>query len=394
MKVLCVMGEHQYGDPSRGIGIEYAAFVPTLRMLGHEVHHFESWNRASYRDFAALNRALLERVEALKPDVLLSVQRDYEIWTETLDAISSRGDVATVSWTTDDSWKYEQVSRYIGPHYHAMTTTYPEVVEKYQRDGINVLLTQWGVSPNVLQRPLSAAECRYKVTFVGAAHGDRKARADWLRARGVPLECFGYGWPNGSVRAEEIPMIMRDSVISLNFANSRGANQIKARTFEVPGSGGFLLTEQALGLEKFYEPGREVEAFKNDEELLEKIRHYLGKPAERDSIALAGFERTRLEHTYDFRLSQVLDFALKARDSWMAGKPAGRTVQSDPWQRHQMSAPLEALRGLTVGAARLAWGPKRGPRAARRLMFEASWRLAGSHTFSAGGWPGRMFPEQ
>lgn len=37
------------------------------------------------------------------------------------------------------------------------------------------------------------------------------------------------------------------------------------------------------------------------------------------------------------------------------------------------------------------WEPQRAPRAARRIMFELSWRLFGSHTYSAAGWPGRMF---
>ena len=37
MRVLCVFGEHNYGDPNRGEGYEYANFVPALRRLGHEV---------------------------------------------------------------------------------------------------------------------------------------------------------------------------------------------------------------------------------------------------------------------------------------------------------------------------------------------------------------------
>ena len=45
----------------------------------------------------------------------------------------------------------------------------------------------------------------------------------------------------------KIPEIMRQSVISLNFSNSRQGRQIKARTFEVPGAGGFLMTETAPG---------------------------------------------------------------------------------------------------------------------------------------------------
>ena len=52
MKILCVFGKHHYGRPALGIGIEYAAFTSALRRLGHEVVHFESWDRSLYCDYA------------------------------------------------------------------------------------------------------------------------------------------------------------------------------------------------------------------------------------------------------------------------------------------------------------------------------------------------------
>ena len=42
---------------------------------------------------------------------MLTVQMNYEIWLETLEIIKARGDVATVRWTTHDSWKFWEVSR-------------------------------------------------------------------------------------------------------------------------------------------------------------------------------------------------------------------------------------------------------------------------------------------
>ncbi len=68
MKILCVMGEHAYGDPLRGEGVEHANFLPALQRLGHEVSFFESFSREPYESFAELNRALLCRVEETAPD--------------------------------------------------------------------------------------------------------------------------------------------------------------------------------------------------------------------------------------------------------------------------------------------------------------------------------------
>ena len=396
MKILCVFGKHQYGEPSRGLGTEYASFVPALKKLGHEVIHFESWNRKCHSNYAELNRGLLATVNREHPDVMFVVQLNYEIWLETLRIIQSAGDVATICWTTDDSFKYREVSRFIGSSYHAVTTTYAEVLPMYHRDRIhNVLLTQWAANSKNLKESLAARECQYQVSFVGAAHGDRKERISRLNDHGIGVSCFGHGWPSGPVAAEKISQIMRESVISLNFANSKGQNQIKARTFEVPGAGGFLLTEYSPGLEKFYSVGNEIDVFSRTEDLVEKINYYLSHPDKRDAIARAGFKRTKHEHTYEIRMKGVLDFAVSGRDRYMRTLRKPIRYSFDELARaHRVGSVSRFLREIIVLLCVLIWGNERGPRAARRLMFELSWRLLGKRTFTAAGWPGRLFPEQ
>jgi spore maturation protein CgeB len=397
MKILCVFGKYQYGDAALGIGPEYAAFIPALKNLGHEVIHFESEDRSLYPDYAQLNAALLKTVERERPEILLSVQQDYEIWIETLQTIQNRGDVATICWTTDDSWKYREVSRFIGKYYHAMTTTYPDIIPQYQRDGIpNVLLTQWAANSQTLREPLPAVTCRYGISFVGAAHGNRSAQIRALQQNGIQVTCFGNGWPNGPVSADRIPDIMQNSVISLNFSNAKGENQIKARTFEVPGAGGFLLTEHAGGLERYYTAGKEVDVFRNKKEMMDKIEYYLANDDVRDTIARAGFERTRKENTYETRMQTLLEFALAAQKKWLieSGR-SGRPVSMDTvYQKYYRGRSLKILRGLFLVPCKLLWGEKRGPRALRRITFELSWRLLKERTFSASGLPGRLFPEQ
>jgi spore maturation protein CgeB len=331
----------------------------------------------------------------------------YEIWLETWEILREAGIAATVNWATDDSWRYEQFSRLISPAFHAFTTTYPAIYARYQQDHLaHILLTQWAANGANLQPPLPGAECQYLVSFIGTSYGQRQMWVKKLAERGIEIACFGHGWPRGPIIAAEIPQIIRSSVISLNFGSTptawrvgpfRQANQIKARTFEVPGAGGFLMTEWTDGLEQYYMPGQEIAVFKTLDELADQINYYLAHPAERDRIAWAGYERTRAEHTYDQRLAKVLDFAIAQREQYFTtagNKPTGqidwnrfKKVQ----QQHHLDRRLQMLRqGLAVICSRL-WGPVRGPRVARRLIFELSWRLRGSHTYSAAGWPGRMF---
>lgn len=394
MKILCLFSKYQYGRPELGVGIEYAALIPALERLGHQVIHFETWHKAEHHDFLDLNLKLLDLVEREKPEVIFAVQVHYEVWTEVLDLLRARGDTVVINWTTDDSWKYIQFSRFIAPHYHAISTTYPDKVEQYHRDGhFNVFLTQWAASAETLRPPLPSAECQYAVSFVGAAHGDRQARVAQLAQQGIHVDCFGHGWPNGPVNAEDIPDIMRRSVISLNFSNSMGANQIKARTFEVPGAGGFLLTEVSPGLERYYIPGREMDVFTTVDDLAQKIRHYLSHPQERDVVANAGYERTAAEHTYDARLRELLAFSFK---QFQKSSHPEKVVKNVEMLRkmHHRGPLLGVVRTLSLLGAKRIWGSEKGPRAARRLAFELSWRLARDRTFSAAGLPGRLFYEE
>jgi spore maturation protein CgeB len=396
MKILCVFGKYQYGDASRGIGTEYASFIPALERLGYEIIHFDSWAKDLYPTYAHLNESLLETVLREQPDVMLTVQRNYEIWLETLQIIRSNTNTATISWTTDDSWKYREVSRFIGTAYHAITTTYAECIDKYHKAGIpNVLLTQWAAKIDDLQPPLPASQCKYQVSFVGAAHGDRKQRIEALRKAGIEVTCFGHGWPSGSIPAEEIPEIIRESIISLNFSNAyKGVNQVKARTYEVPGSGGFLLTEYAPNIERAYIPEEEIAIFHSHKDLVEKIQYFLSHLDERDRIAQAGFLRTKEQHTYDIRMHEVIEFALKSHQHHMIENFPTKILSNFAKLRnkHQITFPLKYLRLHMLFLCTLVWGNQRGPSAARRIMFEVSWRFLGVHTFTAAGLVGRMFP--
>jgi spore maturation protein CgeB len=405
MKTLCVFGEHAYGDPHRGLSYECSNFIPALGRLGHEVVLFDSWNRTGYRDFAELNQRLLETASTEKPEIIFCVLMGYEIWSETFQIMKEQIDAILINWSTDDSWKYEQFSRFVAPNFDLYATTYPSAILRSRKDGHkNFFLTQWAANSENLSQPLAAKLCRYQVSFVGSAYGNRRKWISDLKKRGIDVACFGYGWENGPVQANEIPCIIRESVISLNFGDSglmlRGiipyrSRQIKARIFEVPGSGGFLLTDKADGLEAFYSIEKEIAVFDGLDNLVEKIHFYLDRPDTRDMIAEAGFRRTAREHTYESRMQEVLDAAAQSRVSGLKGAIGRKVVTVDEVvQLYQCSFPLKCLRKLVVLLFSLVWGQKRGMRAARRVIYEFSWRFMGKRTFSASGWPGRMFPKE
>ena len=211
-------------------------------------------------------------------------------------------------------------------------------------------------------------------------------------AAGIAVECFGYGWPNGPVDAIRMRSIMRDSRLSLNFSEGGGGagRQIKARVFEVPGAGGLLVTESAPHLERYFEPGREIAEFGDDRQLIDLVRGLLDDPVRRDAMACAGHARVQREHTYEHRLAALLDA--------LTSLPASQERRDVDWGRfelavrqHCCTAWLRALRAILVGVASLIWGRSRGPRAARRVLFELCWRVSGRRTYTSAGLPGRLF---
>jgi spore maturation protein CgeB len=400
MKVLCVLSKYAYGRPERGENYDYVHFVPAFVRMGHEVDVFDSGDRSRYRDFAALNADLLRRVVEFRPDMIFCVLMHYEVWSETLDIIRANSPVLVINWGTDDSWKFDQASRFFAEHVDLHVTTDFAAEEAGRSRGLeNIFLSQWAASESALADPRPAQECEYDVSFVGSIYGHRAKWISALRQGGIAVSCFGHGTEHGVVDAADIPGIYRNSRISLNFSGAGqrageggGNRQIKARTFEVPGAGGFLLTEAVSGLDRYFALGREVATFASPRELVEKVRYYLANPDERDCIARSGYERTRADHTYEARFASILrrvETMKRARGHrpWtISVESLSRTIEI-----HRDNGAIKWVRWLLVVPLSLIFGRIRGARAARRVVFELSWRLAGARTYSARGWPGRLF---
>jgi len=402
MKILCALSHHAYGDPKRGENYDYVNFLPAFRELGHEVDFFDTGDRTHYRDFADLNMALLARVVKFRPDVMFCVLMHYEIWFETLDLIRANSPVLVVNWGTDDSWKFDQASRFFAEHVDLHVTTDPVAADYARSLGLsNVFLSQWAGSTEYIARPCPSRECQYDVSFVGSMYGERVKWLAALRAGGVAVSCFGHGTENGVVNAAEIPKIIRASRISLNFSRaskmmvalrSTNRRQIKARTFEVPSAGGFLLTEAAPGLDRYFAIGREVATFETEKELIEKVRYFLDRPEVRDQIALAGHQRTIAEHSYPNRLSLILVRLQSIGSSRMNGTWSLSTeALVDATRSYHKNVLACLIRPILVSVLKLIFGKVRGPRAARRMLYEFSWRFAGATTYRAKGLPGRLF---
>ncbi len=87
---------------------------------------------------------------------------------------------------------------------------------------------------------------------------------------------------------------------------------INMRIFEATGVGRMLLTEHYDNLYRFFEIGKEIETFKNEKELLDKIVYYSTHDYEREEIAKRGNEKCLTQYSMEKR-AEVFDQIIKER---------------------------------------------------------------------------------
>jgi spore maturation protein CgeB len=351
IRILFVGLKYDYGDPARGWSYEHVNFFGTLeKMPNVAATSFPVDELMRTNGRPEMNRQLLETVSSLQPDICFFFLFTDEIAKETIETISRNGRTKTVNWFADDHWRFKEFSRHWAPLFHWVVTTDREAVAKYERAGCrNVMLLQWGYN-HFLYQPV-AGPADLDVSFVGQVHSNRKTIVRSLERRGIKVDCWGKGWPNGRLNEREMIRLYSRSRINLNFTESsygfrlkpmlklllaRRADdtirlrtpretldhlstllhprraQIKGRNFEIPGSGGFLLTQLADGIEEYFIPGKEVATFSTADELHDRIRYYLSHDEERDSIRNAGYQRASSDHTYQHRFETMMTTMLPA----------------------------------------------------------------------------------
>jgi len=147
------------------------------------------------------------------------------------------------------------------------------------------------------------------VSFIGKGYGFRMSVVRDLRRQGVPIQVFGKGWNTRYVSADEQVEIFNRSRINLGMGGIGYSDQltnVKARDFEIPGTGGGLyMTTFNPDLAQHFDVGREIVCYQNREEMVELIRHFLTHPEEATDIAQRARQRCLAEHRWLHRYERI-----------------------------------------------------------------------------------------
>ena len=211
--------------------------------------------------------------------------------------------------------------------YDLMISSFPPLVDYFQRRGKRAEHVRLGFDPRVLRRMKPVAP-KYDVTFVGGFAPSQTDRIAWLERilRDVPVDIFGYGVDRlpqrSAIRAHyrgpawgwTMVETLAASRVTLNLhatieAEGRvvGSAANNMRLYEATGVGTCLLTDAKPNLAELFEPDREVLTFGDANECVTRIRETLADEPRRRTIAEAGRRRTLRDHGYPDRMHRLAE---------------------------------------------------------------------------------------
>jgi glycosyltransferase involved in cell wall biosynthesis len=180
----------------------------------------------------------------------------------------------------------------------------------------------WGVDPDLFA-PLPV-EPEHDVFFYG--YGD-KFRRDWIAAmvgepsRAAPELDFALGGGDfkgdtgrarmlGDVPFNVFAHAISAARVNLNITRHSHASVFASsscRPFELAACGAAIVSNPVAGIERWFEPGRELIVVNDAEESLAAYRELVADPGAAESMGRRARERALDEHTYARRAEQVLD---------------------------------------------------------------------------------------
>ena len=183
-------------------------------------------------------------------------------------------------------------------------TTSLETCPWYSVEGCPAIFWPLASDPDAFS-PGPSAVRDIDVLFIGNKYGVRESIVRELNQRGVQVECYGAGWPNGPSTAEQSASLFKRAKIILGVGTvgyCQDVFTLKLRDFDAPMSGALYLTHRCVDLAMLYQEGIEIECYTTPEEGARKIKYYLAHPDEMAEIGNAGHAKAISRDTWLIRL--------------------------------------------------------------------------------------------
>ena len=331
-----------------------AAVYQAFQKLGHEVSKF-GWHDYFKSDKGAfdrfirkiqnrflvgpiirrLNQDLVKAAAEFAPDVVF-VYRGTHITADSLKEIKKRLPAVTlVGYNNDDPFAkghpYSLWRIFLNavPAYDLMLAYRCHNIDDFRRVGAQrvELLRSWYFPERNHPVVLSADDkLKYEcdVVFIGHYEADdRKRYLEELVRQGFKLKLFGPGYDWDPILKDspelqsQVPVRLMwgadynkalcGAKVALCFLSKLNRDTYTRRCFEIPATGTLMLSEYTDDLASLYKPGEEADFFKSRDELIERLKLYIGNDELRRTVAANGYRRVMGDgHDVVSRMEQVL----------------------------------------------------------------------------------------
>lgn len=301
-----------------------------------------SGRRPTKSQLEALNHTVLEAAGEFRPDLTFYIKAPYII-PETLAATKAYGPV--FAYMNDDMFLpgiHTFTFRDNVKLFDCILTTKSFSVREYMAAGASWAIyipnsydpaVHFPISPSKDERDYFGCD----VAFIGdfspskadalariAAHPDEMTLNVWGNwTRLMRLD----NWPDNrhwrqlgacvrgqSLYCADMGKAIGASKISLGLLRRESRDLHTSRSFEIPACAGFMLAHRTEEHRMYFEEDKEAVYFSSPEELMDKLRFYLGHSAARERIAVAGYQRClRSKATYVDRAYQALECFMQLR---------------------------------------------------------------------------------
>jgi hypothetical protein len=297
-------------------------------------------------------------------DLFFAYLMDGMVDPEVIDEIRKTG-VPTCNFSCNNAHQFDNVDE-LSPHFDLNLHSEKDARDKFLAIRATPFWWPMASNPNYF-KPLNLARS-ISVSFVGANYSLRARYIAHLLEHGVEVHAYGPGWIGGATKhwrsmakrykylslalwpldrqrqsqasnslaehdfrrflTERFPEnfhapvsddtlieLYSRSHISLGFLEVHDRHDptrplvqhLHLRDFEGPMSGALYCTGYMDELAEMFDSDKEVVVYRNQFELLDKVRFYLSHPAEAELIRLAGRARALAQHTYTKRFEKLFD---------------------------------------------------------------------------------------
>ena len=333
------------GPTWRGSNAE--SFRRAFEVLGHEVTGIDTetpfafyrrslalravrriLGRPLRRHTRRLREAALDAARATRPHLVFACKA-LEFDGNILEDIRRVSGAILVHWHPDDYRnRVNSSSDFAGAikAYDVLVTPKTFNIAEFLEDGARrVEFVPYAYDPDIHRPVPPRATPPCQVVFVGSFERERAGFLEQVAREGIDLEVWGGYWhrlPKRSplrphcryreVLAEEMASAFASAQLSLGFLRKANRDLHTARTFEIPASGGVMLAERTDEQRAFFEEGKEALYFDSAEELVARIREYVGRPDDLMRIKTAALDRCRTgRYSYAERLHDLLSLIVR-----------------------------------------------------------------------------------